>query len=82
VLAVAAAHRHRRLVLGAWGCGVFGNDPAAVADAFAQWLASPLFAGAFDQVVFAILDKSLELTRGPFRERFENGSGARARAAR
>jgi uncharacterized protein (TIGR02452 family) len=31
VLHVAAAHGHRRLVLGAWGCGVFGNEPAAVA---------------------------------------------------
>jgi len=26
VLTVAAAHGHRSLVLGAWGCGVFAND--------------------------------------------------------
>ena len=32
MLAVAAAHEHRVLVLGAWGCGVFRNDPALVAD--------------------------------------------------
>jgi uncharacterized protein (TIGR02452 family) len=54
VLAVAAAHGHRRLLLGAWGCGVFGNDPATVAAAFATALhASPWF----DEVTFAVLDR-------------------------
>jgi uncharacterized protein (TIGR02452 family) len=54
VLAVAAAHGHRRLVLGAWGCGVFRNDPAMVAGAFADALDDS--AGWFDRVVFAVLD--------------------------
>jgi uncharacterized protein (TIGR02452 family) len=54
VLAVAAAHGHRRLVLGAWGCGVFRNDPAIVAGAFADALDES--AGWFDRVVFAVLD--------------------------
>ncbi|MFD7025517.1 TIGR02452 family protein [Promicromonospora sukumoe] len=53
VLDVAAAHVSRRLVLGAWGCGVFGNDAADVASAFAQALAGP---PRFEQVTFAILD--------------------------
>ena len=54
VLAVAAEEGERCLVLGAWGCGVFKNDPGEVARAFAEWLASPRFAGAFDHVTFAI----------------------------
>lgn len=55
VLAVASAHGHRKLVLGAWGCGVFKNDPAVVAAAFAAGLAR---AGRrFDHVVFAVLDR-------------------------
>ena len=53
VLAIAAHHGIERLVLGAWGAGVFGNDPAMVADAFRTHLAGR-FAGAFDEVVFAI----------------------------
>jgi uncharacterized protein (TIGR02452 family) len=55
VLAVAAAHGHRTLVLGAWGCGVFRNDPAVVAEAFATQLA--VAEGHFDHVVFAVLDR-------------------------
>ncbi|BCJ40575.1 TIGR02452 family protein [Actinoplanes ianthinogenes] len=63
VLAVAAAHGHRELVLGAWGCGVFGNDPAEVARIFAEALTvSPWF----DRVVFAILDRG-----GATRQAFE-----------
>jgi uncharacterized protein (TIGR02452 family) len=55
VLAVAAAHGQRRLVLGAWGCGVFRNDPAVVAEAFRAALAvSPWF----DHITFAVLDRS------------------------
>ncbi len=58
VLAVAVAEGARRLVLGAWGCGVFRNQPAEVADVFGAALAAPPFAGAFDEVCFAIYDRS------------------------
>jgi uncharacterized protein (TIGR02452 family) len=54
VLALAAHHKIDRLVLGAWGAGVFGNDPAQVARIFAKLLRGP-FAGAFAEVVFAVL---------------------------
>ncbi|MEU8419714.1 TIGR02452 family protein [Micromonospora sp. NPDC048835] len=53
VLEVAAAHGCRTVVLGAWGCGVFRNDPAVVADAFAEALR---VVDRFDHVVFAIRD--------------------------
>ena len=54
VLRVLAHHRERVLVLGAWGCGVFRNDPAEVAATFKNWLHAPAYLGAFDRVVFAI----------------------------
>lgn len=59
VLEVATVHGYRQLVLGAWGCGVFRNDPAAVAAAFRSHLTGRgRFAGRFERVVFAILDRS------------------------
>jgi uncharacterized protein (TIGR02452 family) len=53
VLAVAAGHGHRKLVLGAWGCGVFGNDPTTTADVFATALRDSPW---FTHVTFAVLD--------------------------
>ncbi|MET7524864.1 TIGR02452 family protein [Streptomyces sp. 900116325] len=63
VLEVAAVRGYRRLVLGAWGCGVFMNDPAQVAGAFRALLADGgRFAGHFEQIVFGILDRSRAAT--------------------
>ncbi|MEU4210916.1 TIGR02452 family protein [Streptomyces sp. NPDC026206] len=68
VLEVAAAHGYRRLVLGAWGCGVFRNDPQQVATAFAGHLRGPgRFANRFEHVVFAVLDRRADSpTRAAF----------------
>lgn len=48
----------QRWVLGAWGCGAFGNDAARIVQDFRAALEAR--AGAFDQVVFAVTDWSLE----------------------
>jgi len=45
VLRVMAAQGHRTAVLGAWGCGVFRNDPREVATAFAEWLRGEMAGG-------------------------------------
>lgn len=72
VLRIAAERRVNRLVLGAWGCGVFRNDPRAVAQCFASLLRDPgKFASVFDEVVFAIYDRSSEQnTLRQFQEAF------------
>lgn len=57
VLRLAAHYQHRTLVLGAWGCGVFRNSPELVAQTFADLLFG-MFVGVFEQVVFAVYDKS------------------------
>eukprot|EP00413_Alexandrium_margalefii_P022605 CAMPEP_0204569004 /NCGR_PEP_ID=MMETSP0661-20131031/37502_1 /ASSEMBLY_ACC=CAM_ASM_000606 /TAXON_ID=109239 /ORGANISM="Alexandrium margalefi, Strain AMGDE01CS-322" /LENGTH=315 /DNA_ID=CAMNT_0051577067 /DNA_START=34 /DNA_END=981 /DNA_ORIENTATION=- len=54
VLSVAAAKGHDAVVLGAFGCGAFKNDPDAVAAACAELLSSE-FAGQFRVVAFAVI---------------------------
>ena len=56
VLAAAARHGTEALVLGAWGCGVFANDPAQVARLFAEALTEPGIRGRFRHLDFAIFD--------------------------
>jgi uncharacterized protein (TIGR02452 family) len=71
VLRVAVAAGCRRLVLGAWGCGVFRNDPVRVAEAFRAHLgAGGTFARAFDEVVFAVPDGRGRSPRAAFAEAF------------
>jgi uncharacterized protein (TIGR02452 family) len=74
VLAVAAEHGVRTLVLGAWGCGVFRNDPATVARVFRGHLAEGGdFEGRFVRVVFAVYDTSAaKTTLGAFQGTFED----------
>jgi len=58
---------HSTVVLGAWGCGVFRNDPSMVARLFFNALRTT-FAGRFARVVFAVLDTSEDgRVIGPFR---------------
>ncbi|KAF8208270.1 hypothetical protein K438DRAFT_1813712 [Mycena galopus ATCC 62051] len=64
VFRAAVAQGCRRLVLGAFGCGAFGNPPAEVAELFRRVLLGRNgsgvgnkggeFAGCFDEVTFAI----------------------------
>jgi uncharacterized protein (TIGR02452 family) len=58
VLALAASQGYKCLVLGAWGCGVFRNDPAVVAAAFLGHLRHGAWSGFFERVVFSVLDTS------------------------
>jgi uncharacterized protein (TIGR02452 family) len=70
VLDVARAYGYDTLVLGAWGCGAFANDPARTARDFRAALESE-FTGSFREVVFAITDWSPERRfLGPFRDAF------------
>jgi len=70
ILAIASVLGYEALVLGAWGCGAFGNDPQRTAVDFREALETT-YRGRFSDVVFAVTDWSPERkTLGPFRDVF------------
>jgi uncharacterized protein (TIGR02452 family) len=76
VLTIAQAYGHAVLVLGAWGCGAFANDPCRTAMDFRQALDHD-FSGAFSDIVFAITDWSPQRKfLGPFRDVFAINANA------
>lgn len=70
VVDVALACGARAVVLGAWGCGVFKNDPCKVARAFKHALSAPKVTGRLDRVVFAILSRGHDANFKAFDECF------------
>lgn len=67
LLTIALHHGHKTLVLGAWGCGVFGNRAAEMAGWFAtQLLENPRYRNAFEVVTFAVLDRKNDGTFDAF----------------
>jgi uncharacterized protein (TIGR02452 family) len=72
VLAFAAAEGFEQLLLGAWGCGAFRNDPRLIARLFFQALFGDGGWGRkFRRVVFAVFDPTLAgENRRPFDEAF------------
>lgn len=53
ILEIAAHQFFPVLILGAWGCGVFGNDPRQIATDFKEMIELD-FKGCFEKVIFAI----------------------------
>ena len=72
MLLVAAGHGHRNLVLGAWGCGAFGNKPRNVAGLFKSVLVDEGLGRLFDEVCFAIRGRTDGVNFRAFREMERN----------
>ncbi|NLR74573.1 TIGR02452 family protein [Leeia aquatica] len=71
LFALALHHQHDTLVLGAWGCGVFGNAPADMARWFAEaLLGQGDYAGRFKHIEFAVLDRRNNGTYTAFAQQF------------
>ena len=60
LLKFAAQSGYTRLVLGAWGCGAFGNDPKIMSDLFNKAFQEINPDGVFREVCFAVLDTSYD----------------------
>jgi uncharacterized protein (TIGR02452 family) len=56
LLAICVAQQYETLILGAWGCGVFQNEPETIAQLFYEQLQGT-FKNQFKEVVFAIYSK-------------------------
>jgi uncharacterized protein (TIGR02452 family) len=56
ILKLFAAKGDRKIILGAYGCGVFGNDTADVADIFYKLLKDEGFERYFEHISFAVYD--------------------------
>jgi uncharacterized protein (TIGR02452 family) len=68
VLRISIEHNHRHLVLGAWGCGVFGNSPVDISRYFKEIIDNE-FSGAFKKIIFAIYSKDKNFIK-PFYDNF------------
>jgi len=77
MLKCAAYYGYKNLVLGAWGCGAFGNDAHVISDLFYKALKEMNFNGMgekdfFRRVDFAVLDRTAEQYN--FKEFYRNFS--------
>jgi uncharacterized protein (TIGR02452 family) len=75
VLAITHAYGHPSVVLGAWGCGAFHNDPNLAARDFREAL-EETYPGAFSAIAFAVTDWSADRRYiGPFCAHLAQASG-------
>ncbi len=76
ILTLACSKGCDAMVLGAWGCGVFRNDPAMVAAVFGDLLLEDgPYCGCFKAVRFSVFDDSVDLENlRAFSSVFSSGS--------
>lgn len=70
LLGLCLRNKHEVLILGAWGCGVFRNEPEDISRLFEEAL-NGKYKGQFRRVVFAVKTNK-EAVIEPFRRRFVN----------
>lgn len=78
MLKAAAFFGYRYLILGAWGCGAYGNDAAVISDLFLRALDELDYNGynendLFSRIDFAVLDRTAEQYN--FKQFLRNFSG-------
>lgn len=67
ILRIAARNKHRRLVLGALGCGAFGNPSGEVVECWREVFQEEEFRGGWwETVVFAVMDGGISKGLGNY----------------
>ena len=56
MVSLAAQNGVKNLIVGAWGCGVFNNDPTTMSQYFSEVLVGEGYSVDFDNIVFAIIN--------------------------
>jgi len=56
MLSLAYKNNVKTIILGAWGCGVFGNDPNDVSKYFKEILVEECYSSYFENVLFSIIN--------------------------
>ena len=72
ILKLFAAKGDYTVILGAYGCGVFGNDPVDVAGLFYKLLKAEQLENHFEKIVFAVYDRQGEQF-DVFKNKFKKG---------
>lgn len=70
MFAAAIHYDYKNLVLGAWGCGAFGNDTNTVAKYFYELLFDEGYRCHFDTIIFAIYDRGVKKNYNTFNKIF------------
>jgi uncharacterized protein (TIGR02452 family) len=60
IIAIAIHLKLENIILGAWGCGVFGNDPWDISRIFREVLNDPLFINRIPKIIFAIPNHAMK----------------------
>ena len=58
LLRIAVKNGYKNLVLGAWGCGAFGNNPKSVSRYFKEIIIDEGYGLCFDEICFAVYGKA------------------------
>lgn len=58
ILALFASEENKHIILGAYGCGVFKNDPILIAQYFNELLYEENYVAYFESITFAIYDNT------------------------
>lgn len=72
MMRIAARKGYKNLVLGAWGCGAFGNNPDDVSGYFKKVIIDEKYGMCFDEICFAVYGRTDSSNIKSFKNTFIN----------